>query len=108
MVLKAPVLVVQPGMLGHVEPHESETAAMMHTREHVRDLLAGSRNLARGCLAYEYRLTGERPDSCERRAEDAGERVDRPVVVAVDADPGDVCGAGPPLTDRRLASGDVV
>ena len=100
-----PVLVVDPVVLRDVEPHQPERAVLAHSVEQVADLrgLAGLRS--HGGLRQQQGLAGQDPHLGDRLAEHAAERVRRTVVVAVDADPGDVLAAGPPGRDGRCGAG---
>src|ERR1017187_3179091 len=98
-VLDAPVLVVDPAVLGLVEPDQAQRPGCAHAVEQVADLdeLAGGG--ADGGFGEEDGVGGEGADLGDGLAEDAGEGVGGAVVVAVDADPGDVGAAGPPGGD---------
>ena len=103
VVLYVPVLMVNAVVLGDVEPHQPERAVLAHSREQVRDLRPlASFGTHRG-LRQQHRLAGERPHLGNGLAEDAGEGFVRVIVVAVDADPGDVLRTGPPGADRTGA-----
>jgi ATP-dependent Clp protease protease subunit len=99
VVLDVPVLVVDPVVLGDVEPHQPERVVLVHPGEEVGDLgrLAGG-GTRRG-LRQQHRLTGEGSHLGNGLAEDAGEGFVGTVVVAIDADPGDVLRARPPGGD---------
>src|SRR6266571_523687 len=101
-VFDPPVLVVDPLVLSLVEPHNPERVVLAHPGEQVADLdeLAGL-GPHRG-LGQQHRLVGERPHLVNGAAEYPGECVGRKVVVAVDADPGDIICAGPPGGDRPV------
>src|ERR1700733_14239521 len=108
---------VNPLILGDVEPYQAQRLVLAHPREQARDLgrLPGLR--PHGRLGQQDRLAGDLPYLNDGPAEDGGEGIRRPVVVTVDADPGDVARAGPPGGDRsrrgqvrvdRPQPGDVV
>src|ERR1700744_6455297 len=98
--LQVPVLVVEPVVLGDVEPHQPQGAVLAHVREQRRDLGRLARDRARGRLRQQDRLTGERADLADGGPEHAEERVPRAVEVAVDSDPRHVVRSRPPGVHR--------
>src|ERR1700683_3711999 len=99
-VFDAPVLMVDSVVLRDVEPYEPERAVVAHPVEQVADLRRLVGLGSRGSLREEHGLAGEDPHLGDRLAEDTGEGVGGAVVVAVDADPGDVLTARPPGGER--------
>src|SRR6266568_4656118 len=81
-----PVLVVDPVVLGLVEPHQSERLVLVHPGEQVVDLEELARVGPYRGLRQQHRPGGELPHLVNSGAEDAGERIRGMKVVAVDAD----------------------
>src|SRR6202451_1643168 len=102
-VFDAPVLMVGSVVLRDVEPYEPERAVVAHPSEQVADLRGLVGLGARGSPRQQHRLAGEDPHLRDRLAEDTGEGIGGAVVIAVDADPGDVLVARPPGGDRAGA-----
>ena len=100
VVLNVPVLMVDPVVLGDVEPHQPERVVLAHPGEEVGDLCRLAGVGTRRGLRQQQRLTGERSYLGDGLAEDAGEGFVGTVIVAVDADPGHVLRARPPGGDR--------
>src|SRR6202021_664616 len=86
-VFEPPVLMIDPAVLGLVEPHQPERLVGRHALEQVQDLdgLAGLGT--GGGLRQQHRPAREGPYLFDGLAEDADEGVARPLVVTVDADP---------------------
>src|SRR5579864_5697623 len=100
VVFDVPVLMVGPVVLRDVEPYEPERAVLAHPGEEVADLRGLAGPGSRSGLRQQHRLAGEHPHLGDRLAEDTVELIGGAVVVAVDADPGDVLAARPPGADR--------
>src|SRR5580698_3491283 len=98
-----PVLMVDPLVLGYIEPDKSEGAVLTHPRKQIGDLLSLVSIRTHRGLRHQDRKTGQHPYLNYGLAEDAGKSLVRTVVVAIDTDPGDVLRAGPPRGNRPSA-----
>src|ERR1700722_9880502 len=103
-ILDPPVLMIYTVMLILVEPDKTKCFVFGHASEQILNLhiLAGLGADAR--LGEQDRLLREGPDLIDGLAEHGREGVSGPVVVAVDADPGDVVRPRPPVADRTGAA----
>ena len=103
VIFQSPVLMIDPAVLGLVEPDQPEQMVATNPGEQARDDASLPSDLSGGCLGEQQWFPGEFPNRSEGGAEDPGEGINPVVVVPVYACPVDVGRAGPVVPQRAGA-----
>src|ERR1022692_3598768 len=103
VIFQSPVLMIDPAVLGLVEPDQPEQMVATNPGEQARDDASLPSDLSGGCLGEQQWFPGEFSYRVDGGPENSGKGVLPIIVISVNSCPVNICRAGPVVPQRAGA-----